>query len=152
VRNEPRADRGSAPEARVGWIAGIIAALGAAQVAERSAHKFTSDGSDDPSLVSPVNLIRCIKLAAACRYDRDTNTGTRQMELDEAIAIDDPDRIELFRLLALRGALKLEIKGLKRRGRSAYAIVKDELGVRGSKQLVLRQLENHILYLKIRKK
>lgn len=44
------------------------------------------------------------------------------------------------RILALRGALKLEVLGIKRRGRSAYAIVKEEFGFRGSKESVLEQL------------
>jgi len=53
-------------------------------------------------------------------------------------------KIELFRLLALRGALSLECKGLKKRGRSAYSIVKSEFGFKGSKQRVLEQLEAYI--------
>ena len=55
--------------------------------------------------------------------------------------IDTPDGIELFRLCALRGALKLEVLGMTRRGRSVYLIVKEELGFKGSKKRVLEQLE-----------
>lgn len=55
--------------------------------------------------------------------------------------IDTPDGIELFRLCALRGALKLEVLGMTRRGRSVYSIVKEELGFKGSKKRVLEQLE-----------
>ena len=55
---------------------------------------------------------------------------------------DSAEQIALFRMKALRGALKLEILGMKRRGRSVYSIVKEEFGFKGSKQKVLQQLEN----------
>ena len=45
------------------------------------------------------------------------------------------------RIAVLVGALKLEVAGMKRRGRSAYAIVKDEFGLRGNKKRVLEQLQ-----------
>jgi hypothetical protein len=45
----------------------------------------------------------------------------------------------------LRSALSLEIMGMKRRGRSVYAIIKDEFGLRGSRQSVLTQLSQHIV-------
>jgi hypothetical protein len=51
-----------------------------------------------------------------------------------------PDQIQGARLLTLRQALKLEIKGMKRTGRSAYAILKDE-GFTGTRQQVLDQLD-----------
>jgi len=44
------------------------------------------------------------------------------------------------RIAVLVGALKLEVLGMTRRGRSVYAIVKDEFGLRGSKRRVLEQL------------
>ena len=44
------------------------------------------------------------------------------------------------RIAVLVGALKLEVAGMQRRGRSAYAIVKDEFGLRGNKRRVLEQL------------
>jgi hypothetical protein len=44
------------------------------------------------------------------------------------------------RIAVLVGALKLEVLGMKRRGRSVYAIVKDEFGLRGNKRRVLEQL------------
>mgnify|MGYP007073177997 CR=1 FL=1 len=47
--------------------------------------------------------------------------------------------IQLVRLHTLESALKLEIKGLKRRGRSVYSIVKQEFGLKGNKQKVLEQ-------------
>jgi len=42
-------------------------------------------------------------------------------------------------MLSLKGALGLEVKGMKRRGRSAYSIVKEEFGLKGNKQRVLEQ-------------
>ena len=54
---------------------------------------------------------------------------------------DSPQQISLFRLKTLQGALKLEILGMKRNGRSVYSIVKEEYGFKGSKQKVLEQLE-----------
>jgi hypothetical protein len=47
--------------------------------------------------------------------------------------------IEKFQLLALKGALSLELKGMKRRGRSALSIVKERFGFKGSKQKVYDQ-------------
>jgi hypothetical protein len=53
--------------------------------------------------------------------------------------------IAMYRLLTLRSALKLEIVGLKAsRGRSAYALIKREFGLKGSKQRVLEQFEEYI--------
>ena len=61
-----------------------------------------------------------------------------------SITASTPEQISFFRLAALKGALKLETVGMKRRGRSAYAIVKEEFGFRGSKKNVLSQLEELI--------
>ncbi len=52
---------------------------------------------------------------------------------------------KVYRIFALRYALELEIKtGLKRRGRSAYAIIKEEFGFSGNKQTVLNQIISYI--------
>ena len=56
-------------------------------------------------------------------------------------AYDNPQSIAFFRMKALRGALKLEILGMRRGGRSVYSIVKEEFSFKGSKQRVLEQLE-----------
>jgi hypothetical protein len=53
------------------------------------------------------------------------------------------EHVELYRLLALKSALKLEMKGMKRRGRSVYSILKSE-GYRGNKASVLKELETYI--------
>ena len=66
------------------------------------------------------------------------------MNQGKEMIIDTPNEIELFRLCTLRSALKLEILGMSRRGRSVYSIVKEELGLKGSKKRVLEQLEEVI--------
>ena len=54
---------------------------------------------------------------------------------------DTPEAIERFRMQSLKGALKMEIIGMKRRGQSAYSIIKQEHGFKGNKKSVLEQLE-----------
>ena len=64
---------------------------------------------------------------------------------DDYIMCDTPEKIQLFRLLALKSALQLEINtSLRRRGRSAYAIIKEEFGFKGNKKRVLQQFEDLI--------
>jgi hypothetical protein len=48
-------------------------------------------------------------------------------------------QIEGARLLTLRSMLILEMKGMHRRGRSAYALLKD-MGFKGTRESVLAQL------------
>lgn len=59
---------------------------------------------------------------------------------------DTPEKIKLVQLLSLRGAVKLEARGIKRRGRSATAIAKQYLGLsRGTnRNKVLEGLEAEI--------
>lgn len=64
--------------------------------------------------------------------------------MPETIVIDTPEGIEFVQLLARRGALRLEIFGLRRGGRSAYAICKEVYGLKGSRQKVLDQLNRMI--------
>lgn len=45
----------------------------------------------------------------------------------------------MARLLAMRKMMKLETMGLKRKGRSVYAIIKEEFGLKGNKQRVYEQ-------------
>ena len=61
---------------------------------------------------------------------------------------DTPYKIDLYSLLALRAALRLEVVGLKGRGKSAYSIAKKELGVKGNKQKVLDQVNQMIQSMK----
>jgi len=65
----------------------------------------------------------------------------------ESIIIDTPEGIDRYRILALKGSLKLECVGMKRRGRSAYSMVKEEFGFKGNKKKVLEQLEKMIAEL-----
>ena len=61
---------------------------------------------------------------------------------------DKPHKIEWTRLLYLRYGLRMEVVGLKSRGRSAYSIAKEELGIKGSKQKVLDQVHEMIQSIK----
>ena len=54
-------------------------------------------------------------------------------------AITNPDHIAQMRLLTLRQALRLEMLGMKRGGKSAYAILKAE-GFKGTRQEIFDQL------------
>lgn len=58
--------------------------------------------------------------------------------------ISTSEDINKFRLLTLKSALKLEIVGMRRRGRSAYTIIKQEFNLKGSKTKVLEQFEKLI--------
>ena len=62
--------------------------------------------------------------------------------------INTPYKIELYRLARLKSMIKLEVLGMKRRGRSAYSIVKEELGIRGNKKRVLEQVTELIETIK----
>ena len=54
--------------------------------------------------------------------------------------IDSPEQISMYRALTLKAGLKLEVKGMRMsRGRTAYSIIKEEYGLKGSKQKVLDQ-------------
>lgn len=55
------------------------------------------------------------------------------------IICNTPESINAFRLLTLRGALKLEVLGMKRRGPSALSIVKREFGFKGNAKSVSEQ-------------
>jgi hypothetical protein len=60
--------------------------------------------------------------------------------MNDMIVCDTPEKINAFRLLALRSMLKLECVGMKRsRGPSAYAMVKKQYGFKGNKAAVLTQ-------------
>lgn len=50
----------------------------------------------------------------------------------------------LFRLIALRAALGLEVMGMKHSKQSVYAQVKKEFGYKGSKQSVFDQLNEYV--------
>ena len=64
--------------------------------------------------------------------------------------IDNPNHIELYTMLVRKQALKLEIYGMKTRGRSAYALIKEMYNLKGSKQKVLEQFTAIIECIKIK--
>ena len=47
--------------------------------------------------------------------------------------------IDLFRMSVLEKALRLELLGMKGRGRSAYSVIKSEFGLKGNRQSVYDQ-------------
>lgn len=58
-------------------------------------------------------------------------------------ALTTPDQIARYRLATLRAALKLEILGMKRKGPSAYSILKAE-GFAGTRAAILEQLNKQL--------
>ena len=61
------------------------------------------------------------------------------------MVITEPNQILLYRLLTLRAGLRLELRGLKvSKGRTCYAIIKQEFGFKGDKSSVLEQFENYL--------
>ena len=64
--------------------------------------------------------------------------------------IDTPNHIELYTMMVQKQALKSEIHGLKTRGKSAYALIKEIYKLKGSKQKVLEQFTKIIEDIKIK--
>ena len=56
------------------------------------------------------------------------------------MVITNPEDIDLYTVKAKRVALVLEMQGMKKRGRSAYSLIKEEFGLKGNKQKVFEQL------------
>ena len=52
--------------------------------------------------------------------------------------------IDLFRMSVLEKALKLELLGMKGRGRSAYSVIKSEFGLKGNRQSVYDQFKVYV--------
>lgn len=58
------------------------------------------------------------------------------------MVLDNPRQIEAFRLRTLLKGLKLETLGMQMsRGRSCYSIIKEDFGLKGSKQKVYDQFK-----------
>jgi hypothetical protein len=68
---------------------------------------------------------------------------------NDNIVVDTPEGIAFFQLCARRGALKLELVGMKRRGRSAYSICKEVYGLKGNRESVLKQLDEMIVIAQV---
>ena len=60
-------------------------------------------------------------------------------------------QIQLYSMLALRARLRLELVGMKGRGRTAYSLLKEELGIKGNKQKVLDKVNEIIQVMKEQK-
>ena len=54
------------------------------------------------------------------------------------------DNIDLFRMSVLEKALRLELLGMKGRGRSAYSVIKSEFGLKGNRQSVYEQFKVYV--------
>jgi len=64
--------------------------------------------------------------------------------MNTAMHFSSPEQIEAYRLLALKGALKLESIGLKRRGPSALSIVRS-MGIKArTAKAALPIFEQHL--------
>jgi hypothetical protein len=55
--------------------------------------------------------------------------------------LTEPNQIMQYRMLTLRAGLRLEVKGFRRTGRSFYAIIKKEFGLKGNRESVLAQFD-----------
>ena len=64
------------------------------------------------------------------------------------LVLDTPEQIDMFTFLSRKGSLKLEMLGLKRGGQSVYSIIKQEYGFKGSRESVLKQMEEIIKQIK----
>jgi hypothetical protein len=64
--------------------------------------------------------------------------------MNRSTLLNTPEQIAEFRLRTLHKMLRLEIKGMSRRGQSAYSIIKQETGLKGSKQKVYDQLTEQL--------
>jgi hypothetical protein len=82
-----------------------------------------------------------IKLAYKKTVDRRVHILYYNINNGGHMVITGKENIANFRLITLRGALRLELRGMKRRGRSAYAIIKEEFHLKGSKQKVYDQFD-----------
>ena len=54
------------------------------------------------------------------------------------------NNIDLFRMSVLEKALRLELLGMKGRGRSAYSVIKSEFGLKGNRQSVYDQFKVYV--------
>jgi hypothetical protein len=58
--------------------------------------------------------------------------------------LDTPEQINMFDFIRFKCALKLECIGMRKRGQSAYSIIKAKYGFKGNKKSVLEQMEQII--------
>ncbi len=67
--------------------------------------------------------------------------------MNESIMITGEWKINAFRLLQLRKALQLQIKGMRMssKGPSALTVIKKEFGLKGNSKKVLEQFTNLLI-------
>ena len=66
--------------------------------------------------------------------------------MNDSISLNTPEQISAYRLLMLASALKLETKGIYPiKGCSAYAQIKKEFALKGSKVKVLSQFDEMLI-------
>lgn len=63
------------------------------------------------------------------------------MSNDNGFVVSGREQIDFFRLVAIKGAVKLEALGMKRRGESALSAAKKLYGLKGNAKSVHKQLE-----------
>jgi len=69
----------------------------------------------------------------------------KEMTKNQVIGLTDPNQIINYRHKVLLRGLKLELDGMSlTRGRSCYAIIKKEFGLKGNRQKVLIQFKKII--------
>jgi len=57
-----------------------------------------------------------------------------------AVGFIGPKAVNVYRMMTLASGLKMEVKGMRMsRGRTCYAVIKSEFGLRGNKARVLAQ-------------
>jgi hypothetical protein len=59
-------------------------------------------------------------------------------------AITQPNQIALFQLLAQKSAFRLELAGMKGRGRSMHIMIKEKYGFKGNRQAVYTQFCEYV--------
>ena len=69
---------------------------------------------------------------------------TQSYRTNQMIIIEGKENIAVYRMMTLEKALKLEMIGLKGRGKSAYSIIKSEFGLKGNREKVHAQFKEMI--------
>jgi len=68
---------------------------------------------------------------------RSSNSWRKYMS--GTVIIEGIENVKKARLIVLKHGLRLEVLGMKRRGKSCYSIIKKEFGFKGNKKSVLEQ-------------
>ncbi len=71
-----------------------------------------------------------------------SNPDRIELHKSGSIACTGKAAVNIYRMLTLQQGLRMEIKGMRLcRGRTCYAIIKSEYGLKGRRQRVLDQFE-----------